>query len=74
MKYKACRYNGVRMKFHVVVWLEHKGPIPKGYDVHHKNGNRLDNDIGNLELVLHSEHSRIHALKRKRDKKGRWAK
>lgn len=60
------------MRLHVLVWTENNGPIPKGYDIHHKNGNRFDNDIANLELVPHAEHSRIHAKKQERDKNGRW--
>ena len=35
--------------------------------VHHKNGNTLDNDINNLELMTASEHSKLHANKKRRD-------
>lgn len=32
------------------------------YDVHHKNDNTLDNRLSNLELLSHSDHSRITNL------------
>lgn len=28
--------------------------------VHHKDGNKFNNDIDNLEIMLRSEHSRLH--------------
>jgi len=31
-------------------------------DVHHKDGNRQNNDEQNLEVLTHSEHSRVHML------------
>lgn len=37
--------------------------------VHHKNKNRMDNRISNLEVMTYSEHSRHHVPK----KNGRWA-
>lgn len=32
-------------------------------DVHHIDGNPLNNDISNLEVIKHGEHQRIHATK-----------
>jgi hypothetical protein len=34
--------------------------VPPGYHVHHKNGNRSDNRLTNLEVISASAHSRHH--------------
>lgn len=34
--------------------------LPPKYDVHHKDGNSLNNDLCNLEPLTRSEHSSIH--------------
>jgi thymidylate synthase len=36
------------------------GPIPDGYDVHHKDGNMYNNSKDNFELKLHGTHSSDH--------------
>lgn len=51
------------------IWEAHYGPIPtdelgRSYDIHHKDGNRENNSIDNLECVSIEEHYNIH-LKQK---------
>lgn len=49
--------TGKRQQMHRYVWEKHFGEIPKGYDIHHKDHNRTNNDISNLELLTKSEHA-----------------
>lgn len=45
---------------HRAIWKFYNGDIPKGYHVHHKDENKDNNDISNLELLSASEHSKLH--------------
>jgi hypothetical protein len=42
---------------HLLVWQSFKGPIPEGREVNHKNGNRDDPSLTNLELMTRSENA-----------------
>lgn len=44
----------------VYLWKEKYGDVPKGFIVHHKNSNMLDDRIENLEILTRSEHINIH--------------
>lgn len=74
MRYKACRYKGKRMKYHVAIWIDTYGDVPVGMCIHHINGNKLDNRIENLMTITIREHSALHAKNRKRNKKGWFVK
>ena len=47
-------------KLHRKVWEKHNGNIPKGYLVHHKDENKTNNGIENLELLEWGKHTIHH--------------
>lgn len=51
---------------HRAVWIDHFGPIPDGYHIHHKDGNRRNNHIENLQMLDQFTHLSRSA------KKGGW--
>ena len=60
--YRCITVNGRRELEHRLVWERHHGPIPDGYHIHHKNGDKLDNRIDNLQLLSESAHHRLHGV------------
>lgn len=50
----------LRIRMHRYVWVCEKGDIPEGYDVHHIDHDKSNNDISNLELLTKSEHKKKH--------------
>lgn len=54
-------YNShTRKRLHQAVWISHNGPIPKGCEIHHKDLNKENNDISNLECLTRKEHHDLH--------------
>lgn len=62
------QHKGKRL--HRAVWEHHNGEIPKGYHIHHKDKDRGNNSIENLELVKSNDHLSRHMTPEKRE----WAK
>lgn len=53
--------SGERLE-HQVVMEQHIGrALKRGEIVHHRNGDKQDNTIENLELMSQSEHAKLHA-------------
>ena len=48
------------VSLHRVVWEGHNGPVPKGYAIHHKDGDTGNNFIENLECLPQSDHQKLH--------------
>lgn len=54
------RCNKLKMSMHRYVWEYYNGTIPEGYIIHHKDGDKANNDISNLECIPRGTHSRLH--------------
>jgi len=48
---------------HRRVWENANGPIPAGYEIHHVNGDTLDNRIENLQCLRMFDHRSSHKRK-----------
>lgn len=46
---------------HRYVWEYYNGMLPPGYEVHHIDFNRANNDISNLQAMPINEHKKLHA-------------
>ncbi len=61
--YYKFRLNGKTVYLHRYLYeAYHRCSILPGIHVHHKDENKLNNDLFNLELITQSEHSRLHNL------------
>lgn len=57
-----------RKRLHVYMWEKFNGEIPKGNHVHHKDENKNNNEIDNLELLDKCLHSKLHGKDIRSDK------
>jgi hypothetical protein len=63
--FRRCTLKpGSQALLHRAVWEHHKGPIPPAWHVHHRDRDRRNNAIENLELVPAPDHQRRHMLDR----------
>ena len=69
------RNNIGYVRLHRLIVEKHIGRyLDKNEIVHHKDENKTNNHINNLEITTFSEHSKNHAIRWKRDEKGRFKK
>lgn len=72
----SASYDGKTYYFmeHRVIWVWLNGPIPKGLVINHKDYNRTNNDISNLEILTQKEninYSRCHQNPPRGEKSGK---
>ncbi len=48
------------IQLHRIIWEDHFGPIPEGFCIHHKDGNKENNDVFNLECISRKDHAKHH--------------
>jgi len=62
----------LRIRMHRYVWVCERGDIPEGYDVHHIDHDKSNNDISNLELLTKKEHYKKHWEEKTEEQKQRY--
>ena len=62
----TSRKEGNRNKrLHDLIWEDYNGKIPEKMVIHHKDGNKTNNQIDNLELLSNNAHVTYHNIGRK---------
>lgn len=67
--YLRLSFKKRMLMFHRVLWEEKNGPIPEGYEVHHKCGVRCCCNTDHLELLEGTEHAVLTNKERYLDRK-----
>ncbi len=60
-------FDGRRKRLHVYVWEREHGPAPKGYQVHHIDFNKDNNEPENLVCISEHEHQSLHMQRRMKE-------
>lgn len=50
----------IRKRIHRYVWEFYNGEIPKGYEIHHIDYDKSNNDISNLQMLTKKAHMELH--------------
>lgn len=57
---KGSGYYMRTVRLHQAIWERANGSVPAGFHLHHKNEDKTDNRLENLELLSHADHNRMH--------------
>lgn len=66
LKFRRDKQSGyyfnstIHKRLHVYVWEFFNGKIPDGYQIHHKDFDKSNNEIENLILLSASDHAKLH--------------
>lgn len=56
----ASGFKGVKSEHRLIAEFHNSSPIPKGYVVHHKDRDALNNNPNNLEIMSKKDHDELH--------------
>lgn len=68
--YRATSRTG-HISLHRYKYEKEVGKIPFDYDIHHKDGNKQNNELSNLECISKSDHARIYKHGKNQFNKGK---
>lgn len=55
--YCQVSFKGRMIRYHRLLWILVNGPIPEGFFVDHKDGDKLNNNFENLRLLTNRENA-----------------
>ena len=59
--FRYARDKEGKLRFeHCIIWEKHNGKIPLGMQIHHKDLDKANNKIENLQIVTPTDHKRYH--------------
>lgn len=58
--FRPSRNDGDRRALHQVVWEDANGPVPDGFELHHRDKNKVNNALENLQLVPRGHAGVLH--------------
>lgn len=61
--YGCLKRGGKVLYAHRVAWEEVHGPIPPGYQLHHRCGQRACRNVGHMEMLTTGQHNRADRRK-----------
>ena len=71
--YKIVRRGGKKIRYNRLIAMTVLGiTLTDGMDVHHIDGNKLNNDPSNLMVLSHADHARLHYADMVRGARGRF--
>ena len=56
----TTKVNNKRIRLHRAVYIFYKGEIQKGYQIHHKDHDKNNNEVENLVLIKNGKHQSLH--------------
>lgn len=60
--YLGLTINNKSKLIHRIIWECVNGEIPKGYEIHHIDGNTMNNSIYNLQIIDSFTHNSMHKM------------